>query len=104
MAGEEIAICTLIVSFGPFITSLYFHFTILTLVIIVAVMEVLKRNGLIQYLQENALKRKEHLRLHETRSRTATNQSRCRPLSIHSEGKRKKKTGFLKRRDVGTAV
>ena len=100
MAGEEIAICTLIVSFGPFITSSYFYFTILILVIIVAVMEVLKRNGLIHYLhQENALKRKEHLRLH----RTASNQYRCRPLSIH-DSKRKKKTGFLKRRDVGTAV
>ena len=47
MIFEEIAICTLIVSIGPYITKLYFLFIILILLTIVASMEIIKRSGLI---------------------------------------------------------
>ena len=91
MAGEEIAICTLIVSFGPFITSFYFYFTILILVIIIAVMEVLKESGFIASLQRNDSSKSQY-RKKSLHSKTT------RKISVVGVKKSEKKHRFLLRK------
>ena len=64
MAGQEIAICTVIVSFGPYITDYYFLLTILSFLMIIACMEWLNSQGFFVTLHDRRIER--HSKKRET--------------------------------------
>ena len=101
MVFLEIAICTLIVSFGPYISELYFLLTILILVGIIAVMEMIKRRGFIKSFREHRLlkARDSRLQVKETTRKIST---------LHNvssaEANKPKLNHFTKVQEVGVAV